>query len=170
MKKLISVLLATVIFLSLPFTADAAGTTRNPDNLINMIPVFHSNETGEYSSLNPWPGGELGDTVKEVMSLIRNDMSDFEKARIIYDWMTENVRYVNGRHSIANALVGRGATCMGYTLAYGYLLTHAGVEAISFYGAVTTNRASNAGHSWNLVKINGGWYHVDTTWGTAGQY
>ena len=56
--------------------------------------------------------------------------------------------------------------CDGYSQGYVYLLQQLGVTA-----AVVLGPVSNAGadgqmglHAWNIVRINGRWYEVDTTW------
>lgn len=56
--------------------------------------------------------------------------------------------------------------CDGYSQGYVYLLQQLGVTA-----AVVVGPVSNAGadgqmglHAWNIVRIDGRWYEVDTTW------
>ena len=49
--------------------------------------------------------------------------------------------------------------CQAYT-EYGFvMLREAGFESISVSGTVT-----GANHIWNMVKIDGNWYHIDFTW------
>ena len=43
------------------------------------------------------------------------------------------------------------------------LLTNCGVKCYTITGARNTEP-----HMWNIVKVNGNWYHVDTTWDAAG--
>lgn len=51
---------------------------------------------------------------------------------------------------------GRG-TCQGYTYAYMAILRAAGIEC-------TFAASDTMAHIWNIVKIDGDWYHVDVTW------
>lgn len=86
-------------------------------------------------------------------------MNDLQKARALHDWVVQHVSY---DHSLSNydaydAIVSRSAVCQGYTLAYAALLDMAGIE-------YDYCRSSAMNHIWNYVKINGNWYHVDTTW------
>ncbi|GFN33221.1 transglutaminase domain-containing protein [Paenibacillus xylaniclasticus] len=62
--------------------------------------------------------------------------------------------------ALANGL----AVCQGYAEAFQLLLTKIGIEnkTISGYG---TNGSRPEPHMWNLVKLGGLYYHVDTTWG-----
>lgn len=55
------------------------------------------------------------------------------------------------------ALVEGDAVCQGYALAYKLLLDKCGIDSV----LVTSNEM---GHAWNLVKLDGSWYHVDVTW------
>ena len=54
-------------------------------------------------------------------------------------------------------LVGGTAVCQGYAEAYMDLLQHAGLECLLI-------QSDPMDHCWNLVKLDGNWYHVDATW------
>ena len=94
-------------------------------------------------------------------------MSEYEKALRLHDWLCTNVRY---DHSAANgsgwssdynpyytegAVLGGWAVCSGYAYAYQALLEKAGIEAKYVLGD---------NHAWNILRIDGKWYHVDVTW------
>ena len=54
-------------------------------------------------------------------------------------------------------LVGGSAVCQGYAEAYMDLLQRAGLECLLI-------QSTPMDHCWNLVKLDGNWYHVDATW------
>lgn len=60
--------------------------------------------------------------------------------------------------------------CDGYARCYKLLLNAAGVEAYYVHGKDTTfdpntgDKKMPINHAWNLVKINGNYYHVDACW------
>src|SRR5690606_33291910 len=56
------------------------------------------------------------------------------------------------------------AVCQGYTLATQLLLDMVGVQNQMISGEVGNDRSGWEGHTWNLVNIEGKYYHVDTTW------
>lgn len=53
--------------------------------------------------------------------------------------------------------------CDGYARCYRRLLQTAGIEAYYVSGSNVDNPA-RSGHAWNLVKINGNYYHADVCW------
>ena len=58
--------------------------------------------------------------------------------------------------SAYGALVDGDAVCQGYALAYRLLLNELGIPCI-------TVASAQMNHMWNLVELNGRWYHVDVT-------
>lgn len=68
---------------------------------------------------------------------------------------------VDDLRNIYGALVQRKTVCHGYALAYLYLLQKVGIQAT----VVTGDCHSGEPHAWNIVKMEGNYYHVDVTWG-----
>lgn len=94
------------------------------------------------------------------------DMTEFETALYIYDYLTSSVVYQKEQAgkdggNIYGALVQEKAFCDGYSKAFQYLAGKAGVEAVYIRG--TSLRG--VPHSWNAVCVDGVWYYADPTWG-----
>lgn len=51
------------------------------------------------------------------------------------------------------------AICMGYTTTFQLFMDMLGVESVIVRGS-----ALDEEHAWNMVKLDGEWYHVDCTW------
>jgi len=101
-------------------------------------------------------------------------MTDFEKALYLHDYVVLNCQYdkelavllsegkITGEvytdryteYGVLNA--GKGI-CGSYAKAYEALMNVAGVECIYL-------SSSKMNHAWNLVKLDGEWYHVDVCW------
>ncbi|MCM1297055.1 MAG: InlB B-repeat-containing protein [Muribaculaceae bacterium] len=60
-------------------------------------------------------------------------------------------------YSAYGVLANRTAVCNGYALAYKLLLQEVGIEC-----CMVTSTAMN--HAWNLIRLGGQYYQVDTTW------
>ena len=57
------------------------------------------------------------------------------------------------------------AVCEGYARAIQYLLQKCGVECAELGGHIRKETGEfDGGHAWNLVKIDGDYYHLDATW------
>ena len=87
--------------------------------------------------------------------------SDYQKALALHDWLCENASYDDTLtiHDPSGVLLQGTGVCESFALAYQMLLTEAGVENV-----YVTGTANGGGHAWNMVKLDGEWYHVDVTW------
>ena len=97
-----------------------------------------------------------------IKSLDMANSTDYQKVKKIYDWMTSNIAYdhvsTSGmRYTPYNALIKKKAVCEGYALLFYRLCLMAGVNC----RFITGNKKS---HAWNIVKLNGKYYNVDSTW------
>ncbi len=111
-------------------------------------------------------GDVINTLADEVLSKITTaNMSPREKARAIYDWCRVNIRYSTSTSHLMgyfNKAAYSGFTrhygnCYTYYAVASALLTRAGIENIVINRNSTTNP-----HYWNLVKMDGAWYHLDT--------
>ncbi len=109
---------------------------------------------------------ELEDAIDRIVSKALKAESDFEKEIIIHDELCKTVKYDSefdskkgSIYSIYGALVNGHAVCEGYARAFKLLCQSAGIECI-----LITGDSKGVGHLWNMVKLDGNWYHVDVTW------
>lgn len=96
--------------------------------------------------------------------VIRSGMNDYEKETAIVSYMNNNVAYDSSLagYTAYSALHDGATVCNGYVqLAY-RLLNQAGVETKIVKGSLKVN-GDTKDHEWNLVKVNGSWYHLDPT-------
>lgn len=111
----------------------------------------------------PEQSAEVAAKVAEILaSIVTPEMNDFQKEKAIHDWIVANVAYDTSlkRHSAYDGLFGSGKTvCQGYALLAYKMLTEAGIE-----NKIVEGKAGGQLHTWNLVKLDGAWYHLDTTW------
>ena len=111
--------------------------------------------------------------VSVILARMRPDMSDVEKVKAVNQYMAENIiydmkDYLAGKmpvrpQTLIGALVDGQTTCSGYTVAFHLLMQRLGIS-----DALVSSIPMN--HSWNMVKLDGSWYHVDVTWNRKGLY
>lgn len=67
--------------------------------------------------------------------------------------------------TICGVFLDGKAVCAGYARAAQYLLQKCGVECGYASGLIRKeNGESGGGHGWNILKIDGDYYYMDTTW------
>lgn len=95
---------------------------------------------------------------KITSTLIKSQMTDFEKVLILHEYITETVRYgkYKGKTSAYTALIHKQADCVGFARSLDLLFQTAGLESF-----VVVRRK---GHLWVKVKLHGKYYNIDPTW------
>ena len=103
--------------------------------------------------------------VDNILSVVDDGMNDTEKCLLIHDYFCQNYGYDTRIYSDVDNTVfsayglftQKKGVCQAYASAYLYILNKIGVKS-SFVSS------ENMCHVWNLVQIDGQYYHVDVTW------
>ncbi|ANF98280.1 transglutaminase domain-containing protein [Paenibacillus bovis] len=106
--------------------------------------------------------GYVKNKVQQILSnIVSASMNDHEKVKAIHDWVVRNVKYdeTYTRYTAYEALHDGTAVCQGYALLTYELLKEAGIQNM-----IAEGTADGELHAWNLVNLDGKWYHLDTTW------
>lgn len=87
------------------------------------------------------------------------DMSDLDKALWLHDYICVRYAYDSKltNYDAYTFFRDRRGVCQGYTLAYMALMKACGIR--TDFAA-----SSDMNHIWNLIELDGAWYHVDLTW------
>lgn len=103
-------------------------------------------------------------TSQALRSVVSTGMNDHEKVKAIHDWVVGRVEYDTSLRSYTayEALLTGKTVCQGYALLIQHMLAKAGIVSRIVEGTV-----SSGDHAWNLVKLDGRWYHLDATWDDA---
>lgn len=111
---------------------------------------------------------EFEQAVGIALEQIDGSLKPEEKALAVHDYLALNCEYDYDRylqndvpgisHSAYGALVNGIAVCDGYADAFAYLME----EELGIDCDVVSS--SSMAHAWNMVYIDGNWYHVDVTW------
>lgn len=108
---------------------------------------------------------QIDTVVDEWISDVSLTDSDYEKAKYVFETIIRNVDYVvesNDNQNIISVFLNRQTVCQGYACATQYMLKQLGIES-----TIITGKANNESHAWNLVKLDGMYYYMDTTWGNS---
>ena len=90
-------------------------------------------------------------------------MNEIEKVKILHDWVCNNTIYDPDEEKVyapenrndASVLMNGKSVCVGYAKMCNLLFNEAGIE---------TYFIESPSHAWNIVKIGGHYFHVDSTW------
>lgn len=147
----------------IPFTFYASGTYDF---------AFYVMDMGNNATKRLWVRVVVGDPQHPSIGAIADNVAgeclaagnvtDFEKALWLHDWVIDNCDYDNSLvYCGAEGALARGTgTCESYHRAYVMLLNRVGIA---------TKRIEGNGHVWTGVQMDGKWYQVDATWDDGAQ-
>ncbi|MCR5602699.1 MAG: Ig-like domain-containing protein, partial [Lachnospiraceae bacterium] len=145
----------------------------------DSISYQYAGARGQYGSrvLVYYPGyyttkeqeNELTARVSQVLgSLNLEGCSDEVKIARIHKYITDHVVYDHANLNNINyklkytayaALINGTAVCQGYSVLFYRMALDAGVDA-----RVISGKGNGGDHAWNIVRINGKYYNLDSTW------
>lgn len=115
----------------------------------------------------------LSDTDKETLNMasdvlgeiIKDGMTDYEKEKAVYEWITENISTDDGAMTVVPTTQDNGdnphgvlknhkAVCVGYATTFRLFMQMMDIPCMVVHN-------SEKYHSWDLVQLDGDWYHVD---------
>ena len=100
--------------------------------------------------------------IENILSEIINPyMNDHEKVKAVHDYIILNGKYDESKllYSDYDLLTEGKSVCNGYAL-----LTYNMLNKLSIPVKLVTGIANSELHIWNMVELNGHWFHLDTTW------
>ena len=89
---------------------------------------------------------------------------DYGRIKSVYEYLIDTVEYNAGapdNQCVQSALLNHQSVCAGYAKAFQYICHRMGY----FCTYVTGSIRGGGDHAWNIVRIDGNYYHVDVTWG-----
>jgi transglutaminase/protease-like cytokinesis protein 3 len=111
----------------------------------------------------------LNQQADKIVNQAKQKKTQFEKVLTIHDAVVNSVRYDEANlekgtlpdldYTAYGALVNKTAVCDGYAKAMNLLLNRAGIWSVK-----VTGTANGEDHAWNLVKVDGKYYYLDSTW------
>lgn len=116
----------------------------------------------------------LGQVKKVIKENIKDGMTEYEKEKAIYDWQVKYIAFNedslapinNGdkySHMPYGVLKYHNAICVGNMTTFKLFMDVMGIENDYIHST------ESGEHAWNLVKLDGDWYHVDITFDGGGK-
>lgn len=107
--------------------------------------------------------------IKEQFIAQLKNKSDYEKVKLVHDWLIDNLEYdtsysFENIHNVYGAFYDKKVVCEAYARTFKYILDGVGVENVLVSGEATNSSGSTESHAWNYVKVDNKWYAVDVTW------
>lgn len=128
---------------------------KTEDHILGFKPIYNCTY-GQLEERNK----KIAKFSKSVMSGIKKNWSDEEKILYVHDRLAAHITYYDGNdkeygRNIYDAFVDGSSVCVGYSLGFQYFMDKLDIPCI----CVTSDD-----HIWNMVSVDGQWYHVDITW------
>lgn len=135
----------------------------------NLYYFTYHQFTGEILTVTPtytMRGTELREAqttynaaLNELLSGVDRRWTEFEKVLYLHDLLATRYIYDEtlGTFDALSLMTGGRGVCQAYTLVMQACLNALGIE-----NSRVTSIEMN--HTWNLVRVNGHWYHMDVTW------
>ncbi|MBQ6231823.1 MAG: hypothetical protein IJJ74_12010 [Eubacterium sp.] len=122
-------------------------------------------KSGDRSGLTDKEKETLDMAEKVIKEVIKPEMTDYEKEKAIYDWMTSHLANDSGMLSVIPTGMGdvdnpygvlkyHNAVCVGYATTFRLFMHMLDIECRVVHNI-------DCHHSWDLVKLDGNWYHTD---------
>lgn len=118
------------------------------------------------SSLNASQRSALHKIQGVVRDIVRKHSGQYEQALAMHDYILQTSAYDtkmktwNHETVTVDLINTHRSVCDGYTRLFHMMLSMAGIENEIVVG----QGANNLSHSWNLVRLDGKWTHVDCTY------
>ncbi|HHY74009.1 MAG TPA: Ig domain-containing protein [Bacillus bacterium] len=105
--------------------------------------------------------------VKAILTkIIKPGMNDHEKVKAVHDYLVLNLAYDTRlmNNSPYSALTTGITACNGYAMLVYKMLKELDIEVRLISGTASSQAFNTQNHAWNMVKLDGYWYHLDATW------
>ena len=111
---------------------------------------------------------EIVDAIIDMFGDIGRIDPSYETVKAIYEYMVRNYTYdeKNLDQSMYSVMVLRSGVCASFAKSFEFILQILGIPCTVVNGRLTRSSGilgTTLGHEWNLVQLDGKWYHLDVT-------
>ncbi|MBW7573222.1 transglutaminase domain-containing protein [Caproiciproducens faecalis] len=114
---------------------------------------------------------KMNAAVASVIGAVPAGLSELDREIYLFQAIAKMCTYDNAAvtdskrwaaHEATGVLVDGTAVCEGYSEAMQLLASYCGLDCRTVSGS-----GNGEPHMWNIIKIDGEWYHLDSTWGDS---
>ena len=136
----------------------------NPDSVLDGTLLKKAIYTIEYKN-SAQNFADIETILNEEYRNIKSKTTDYDKIQAVYDYIIEKLDYESGstNHGILDGLNGSKVSADAYAMLFAMMMDELGYENDIVVGG--TIKEAEEPHTWNLVKVQGNWYHVDSRLG-----
>ncbi len=111
---------------------------------------------------------QMNAKVTAIIKAMPSGLNELDRELYLFDYLTKNCVYNNAAatdNSLWKAFTAYGAlvegnvVCEGYSRSMQLLSSYAGLQSM-----LVSGQSKSVNHMWNLMRIDGKWYHLDVTW------
>ncbi|MBQ8783676.1 MAG: hypothetical protein IJZ57_07900 [Clostridia bacterium] len=110
----------------------------------------------------------LNSVCEQILAQLPEGSDEFETELFIHDYIvnkcTYDVTVAETSSTPYSCLIDGLSACEGYSKAAKLLCEKAGLECYTVSGEAVNYDGKTEGHMWNIIKIDGEYYHLDVTW------
>lgn len=124
--------------------------------------IYTSDEVSEKQT-------QMEPIINECLVNVPVDGTEYDKVKYAFEYIINLVEYdmmATDSQNICSVFIEKKSVCAGYARATQYLLEQMGIQTTYVYGTSSNEiYTTPVEHAWNIVQLDGQYYHVDTTWG-----
>lgn len=106
-----------------------------------------------------------------LVRITKPHMSDIEKIIAVHDYIIRAYDYemntTGSPFTVYTFMHEKQGVCMAYALLFQKMMEQVGIQC--YYVVGKADGESDLGHAWNMVQLDGQWYHIDATWNDVGK-
>ncbi|MBR3383371.1 MAG: hypothetical protein IKG85_10105 [Clostridia bacterium] len=136
--------------------------------------ISEAYKSGDTSALDDKQKETLKMASDLIDEIITDGMTDEEKEEAVYVWLTTKLKGETGMLTVVptssaesgepfGVLKYRTAVCVGYATTFRLLMHMMDIDCMVVHD-------TSLSHSWDLVKLDGEWYHLDCYFDTGATY
>lgn len=136
---------------------DTHGTVYSDSGIVSSLTCTYRLTPEEFADY----AARREEAIAAALAAAQGLATPYEQVVAVHDYLVRTCAYGDTEavvdHTAYSALLRGQAVCDGYSSAFRILMDRLGIPCI-------TVASEDMAHSWNMVQLDGQWYHVDVTW------